>query len=309
LGEIILMNRLLIATILTAAPAFCASGIGVATASGHFTVERSRVYGNSTLFAGAVVETGNASSQLTLNNGAKLQLGAESRARVFENKLVLERGTSQGAAPKGFEIEARGLRIAGESPESRVWVTFADTKLVQVAALTGSVRVTDHAGTLMASLLPGAAMKFNPQAPGTAQTYSGCLVYKENRFLVQDEATGDVIEVQGAGLQPQVGNRVKVEGTVASKEPVVKLAKVLFDVTSVTQVASGGCLTVASNLNAQTTAPANAGSTASGSTAPKPSVEHVGMSTGAKVGIAVAVIGGGAGAALAAAGGKKSTSP
>src|SRR6185295_3611452 len=131
-----------------------------------FTVERSRVYGNSTLFAGAVVETGNASSQLTLNNGAKLQLGADSRARVFENKLILERGTTQGVGPKGFQIEARGLRVAGESPESRLWVTFADSKFVQIAALTGSVRVTDRAGMLMASLLPGGAMKFDPQAPG-----------------------------------------------------------------------------------------------------------------------------------------------
>jgi len=70
LGEIVLMYcRLSLASILIATPAFCAGGIGIATASGHFTVERSRVYGNSTLFAGAVVETGTASSQLTLHNG------------------------------------------------------------------------------------------------------------------------------------------------------------------------------------------------------------------------------------------------
>src|SRR5258707_771270 len=119
---------LILVVLLFSAPAFSASAIGVATASGHFTVERSRVYGNSTLFAGAMVATGAASSQLTLNNGARLQLGAASRARVFENKLVLERGIGQGNGPKGFEIEARGLRIAGESTDSKVWVTFADAK-------------------------------------------------------------------------------------------------------------------------------------------------------------------------------------
>jgi len=305
------MYRLLLATVLIVAPAFSAGGIGVATASGHFTVERSRVYGNSTLFSGAVVETGNASSQLTLNNGAKLQLGVDSRARVFENKVVLERGTAQGAGPKGFEMEVRGLRIAGESPESKSFVTFADAKTVQVAALTGSVRVTDRTGMLMGSLLPGAAMKFNPQASGTAQTYSGCLVYKEGRFLLQDEASSDLVEVLGAGLPANVGNRVTIAGVVSPSAPVNKLAKLQLDMRTITPVATGGCLSVASNLGAQTTAPANAGSTTSsapaqtGSTAPKSG----GLSTGAKVGIAVAAIGGGAGAALAAAGGKKSTSP
>ena len=306
------MYRLLLATVFVAAPAFCAGGIGVATASGHFTVERSRVYGNSTLFSGAVVETTNASSQLTLNNGAKFQLGVDSKARVFENKVVLERGTGQGSGPKGFEFEARGLRIAGESPESRMWVTFAEAKSVKVAALTGSVRVTDRAGMLMGSLLPGAAMKFDPQASGTSQTYSGCLVYKEGRFLLQDEATPDVIEVLGAGLAPHTGNRVTVSGVVASVPPVNKIAKLALDLRSVTAVAPGGCLSIASNLGAQTTAPAGASTTAptpasTAGTTPKPA--GGGMSTGAKVGIAVAVIGGGAGAALAAAGGKKSTSP
>ncbi len=308
----LLLGSIALASIAVTASAFAAGGIGVATASGHFTVERSRVYGNSTLFSGAVVETGEASSQLVLNNGAKLQLGANSRARVFENKIVLERGTGQGTGPKGFEIEARGLRIAGESPESRSWVTFSDAKLIQVAALTGSVRVTDRSGMLMGSLLPGAAMKFNPQASGTTQTYSGCLVYKEGRFLLQDEASTDVIEILGAGLPVHIGNRVTISGVVATSAPVNPLAKIALDMRTVTPVATGGCLSVASNLGAQTTAPANAGATSSSSTAAKASTTGAktgGMSTGAKVGIAVAVIGGGAGAALAAAGGKKSTSP
>ncbi|MEO8028516.1 MAG: hypothetical protein ABI823_18690, partial [Bryobacteraceae bacterium] len=176
------------------------------------------------------------------------------------------------------------------------------------AALSGSVRVSDRAGNLLASLTPGGAMKFDPQAAGTAQSYSGCLVYKQGRYLLAVEGGGDVIELQGSGLDAHVGNRVKVGGTVDSNAAGEKLAKLRLDVTSITAIAPGGCLTTASNLNAQTTVPANASgpTTEVAKTVP---AKAGGLSTGAKAGIAIAVIGGGAGAGLAALGGKKSTSP
>jgi hypothetical protein len=46
------------------AVAIAAPAIGIVTASGHFSVEGSQVWGNATLFEGATVETSSASSIL-----------------------------------------------------------------------------------------------------------------------------------------------------------------------------------------------------------------------------------------------------
>src|SRR5689334_18057884 len=46
-----------------------APAIGIVTASGHFNVEGSQVWGNATLFDGTMIETSSASSELALGNG------------------------------------------------------------------------------------------------------------------------------------------------------------------------------------------------------------------------------------------------
>ncbi len=87
----------------------------------------------------------------------------------------------------------------------------------------------------------------------------------------------------------------------------MSIATLVLSVATVTLKSNGGCLSVASQLGAQTevtTAPANPTADAAGQTA-----KSGGLSTGAKVAIIVAVAGGGAGAAIALAGKKSSTSP
>src|SRR6266550_6375196 len=69
---------------LLSAVAIAAPAIGIVTASGHFSVEGSQVWGNATLFDGATVGTSSSSSDLALRNGVKLQLGVGSRARVWQ---------------------------------------------------------------------------------------------------------------------------------------------------------------------------------------------------------------------------------
>src|SRR5579862_501743 len=117
--------------------AFAASpAIGIATASGHFSVASSEVWGNTTLFDGTTVQTNTASSELALQNGVKVQLGAASKARVWENRLVLEKGVGQLTAPRNFEIDAAGLKISG----ARLRVAMSDR--IEVVAVTGVARVT-----------------------------------------------------------------------------------------------------------------------------------------------------------------------
>jgi hypothetical protein len=294
--------------ILAGALAFAGSpAIGIVTASGHFTLESSVVWGNSTLFDGSTVETGQASSSLALRNGAKLELGAASKAKIFADHAILEKGV--GVAAGAYEIDAAGLKI--NSAGARLRVAISDR--VEVVAVSGTARVSTGAGLLLASIPAGRSMNFSMQAGSTgAVTRTGCLVYKDGHYLLQDENTQELSELGGGeavmrDLRTNTGNRVQINGGTTAAKPAVGAATVSINVLLVTQKSTGGCLSVAAALDAQTEAPAASGST--GSVAQAPKASGGGMSTGAKVAIVVVVAGAGAGAAIALAGHKSSTSP
>jgi hypothetical protein len=260
--------------LILSAAAFAAPAIGIVTASGHFNVEGSQVWGNATLFDGTTIETSSASSELALRNGVKVQLAAGSRARIWQNRLVLEKGVAQLAAPASFDA-----------------------------------RVSEQAKLIRAPFR-GVAM----QAAQGQTVHAGCMVYKDGHFLVQDQATQEVIEILATGLAANVGNRVEVRGA-ASSTTGASPATSTMNATSVALVAQGGCLSVATTLNAKAEAPVIAAVTPNPASATPPltpstpsTAAHTGMSTGAKIGIVAAIGGGGAGAAIALAGKKSSTS-
>ena len=108
-------------------------------------------------------------------------------------------------------------------------------------------------------------------------------------------------------LSPVTGSRVEAIGTIAATKPVVRIAMVVLNVSTVTTKSQGGCLSVATALDAKTEAPGAGGppqANPAGTVA-----KSGGMSTGAKIAIAAVAVGGGAGAALALASKKSSTSP
>ena len=161
-----------------------APAIGIATASGHFTVEKSQVWGNTTLFDGASVETQQASSELALRSGVKLQLGAMSRAKVWENRLALERGVGQAFGPSAFEVDAAGLKIHSAEGTARFRVALNDR--LEVTALAGVARVVNSSGVVLASIPAGRAMSFAMQQGSAtgAITRTGCLLYKDGHYIL-----------------------------------------------------------------------------------------------------------------------------
>lgn len=296
---------------LLAASAFAATPvIGIVTASGHFTLQGSQVWGNATLFDGAAVETGAASSELVLRDGVRVQLAADSKVTVFADHLALLRGSGQVSQSKPFEVDAGGLKVRG----SGLRVVAGTSEAVEVAALTGTANVLGGKGNLIASIRAGQHMSFAPQANGSVTT-AGCLLYKDNRFIIQDATSQTVSELNGdrRTIAPNVGNRVTVTGTLSSANPAVSVATRVINVGAVTPNASGGCLVVASALQASTDVPAQAaGATPAASPANAPAAANTGggLSSGAKTAIIVGVAGGGAaGAIVALQSGKKSTSP
>jgi hypothetical protein len=310
------LTRIFVLGSILAAGSFAASRpIGVITASGHVTLDRSQVWGNATLFSGEKVETGTASSQATLRNGVTIQLGSASSASVSESRLMLLKGTGQIAAPESYEIEAGGLAIRSANGTGRLRVGWSNDGQIEVAALMGSARVASAGtGVVLASIPAGRRMNFAMQAgaAGTV-TRTGCLLYKDGHFLMQDQTTQEVIELLGQNLAANLGNRVTVTGTGSSARPTLPAATSVLNATSVVAQQQGGCLSVASALDAQTTVtnpPGGPGAPpAAGSTKPPLPPAKSGMSTGTKILIIGAVAGGGAGAAIALSGKKSSTSP
>ena len=89
--------------------ATAAEAIGVAVARGSFEIDNSQVYGNTTLFDGSTIRTGQASSRLQLKNGTRLDLGEKSQAKVFDKQATLERGMGEVEGASKYEMEARTL--------------------------------------------------------------------------------------------------------------------------------------------------------------------------------------------------------
>lgn len=263
--------------------------IGTVLARGTFQLDGSQVTGNATLLDGATVQTGTVSSALQLNGGARLQLASDSRGKVFRDRLVLERGEGQFDKGKGFRIEARSLSILPETEDSSARVALTGSTRVQVAALAGAFRVLNAKGVVVANLTTGNALEFDPQNAenSTPAKLSGCLQNLKGKFFLKDDTTSVTVELVGAGLAKELGNRVQVSGTMESQ--TASGSAPLVKVTEVKQLGTG-CKVEASGAAAAATGGA----------------QHAGASATTVTATTVAVVGGVAAAAtvggLAAAG-------
>ncbi|MBK5290706.1 MAG: hypothetical protein JJE04_03295 [Acidobacteriia bacterium] len=284
--------------------------LGVASSPGGFKLNNAAVTGSATLFDGSIIETVDSPSRLGLASGASFQLSPNSRARLHHSRLVLERGFADVLPGKASTIEARSLLITPASSDSRGRIALRGANLVRVAAASGAFRVYNASGVLISRLEPGDALEFEPQDQGPAPPSSafGCVLKKDNKFVIFDQSTRLTVELQGAGIEKEWGNRVQANGTARSTgQPGTATTQVLF-VTSLTRLETGGCSEVASALNAQlpnqpAPSTANPATPTSVSTAP-PATKSTGMSAGTKVAIVAAVAGGGGAAAYLATQGK-----
>jgi hypothetical protein len=147
-------------------------------------------------------------------------------------------------------------------------------------------------------------LDFDPQAGSSESNVTGCLMKKDGKWVIFDEVSQVLSELQGAGFEREWGNRIQVTGTArAAGQPGAGSTQII-QVKEFKLIGSGGCITAASQTNSQLpgqeapTQPRTAGPT---STTP-PKTSGGGMSAGAKIAIAAVVIGGAAGAAIALAG-------
>lgn len=275
--------------------------IGIVTSSGDFRLDTARVSGNATLRDGVLIETAAAPSALRLRRGARIDLGEQARAHVFADRLVLEAGAADVRAGTGFAFEAGSLRITPAAADTAGRIVRQGEKIVQVGVSQGSMQVWDARGLLVANVVPGTPLEFEPQVAGAAppSSFAGCLLRKQGRWVLYDQTTRILIQLRGTGFDREWGNRIQVVGTTDTGAQSEVAAQVV-DVSSFTRLAQGGCESVAKIIGAELP---------STPVSPGPPVRTAGgMSAGTKVAI-LAVIGGGAGAGAYFATQKKDRSP
>lgn len=204
--------------------------IGVVVTKESFRIDNSTVWGNGTLLEGTTIETRATASDLQLNCGARVALAADSRGTVYRDRVVLERGEGQLTQSADYRVEARTLRILPVAPEATARVALSDPNHVQVAALTGALRVTNDAGLVVANIASGTALEFEPQAAGATapSQMTGILERRDGRFLVTDQTAGVTAELQGPSLNKEVGHCVEVIGAlVPSAQPFSPATQVI----------------------------------------------------------------------------------
>jgi len=205
--------------------------IGTVTASGSFRLNGDTVVANGTLTEAAVIENGPGNLSVRLSSGARLSLGANSRGTMYSDHILLERGEALLQRGFGFDVEALGLSIrpAGEVSTGRIGML--GTKGVRVAALTGSFRVTNARGILVANVAAGSALAFEPQAPVAASVthITGTLTRQDGHYLLTDLVTHVKVDITGQGLSAHVGHVVQVIGTLnASATPAAGASEVII---------------------------------------------------------------------------------
>ncbi|HVV44837.1 MAG TPA: hypothetical protein VHC72_06515, partial [Bryobacteraceae bacterium] len=166
--------------------------------------------------------------------------------------------------------------------------------IVEIAALTGNVRVFNAAGLNIANLVPGRALDLRPQDAGASAPSSmvGCAVKVGNNTLLTDETSNVTVQLRGTAVR--TGRRVQITGAMVPNSTPASPATQVINVTNVKQV-GGAC-------KAGTAAAAAAGGAAAGGAAAGGSAGAAGAAaagTAAGVGTTAAVVAGVSAAAVA----------
>jgi hypothetical protein len=188
--------------------------IGTVVASGTFRLDNGTVAGNATLFEGAMIETNSARSRVQLSSGVRVSLGAESRARFYDDRMVLEKGEGRIDKTGRFRLEAGGVVVHPATGDAIARVQLLGGARVQVAALSGSLRVMNLRGMRVANVETGRSLEFEPQADATTSRVTGTLRRSNSHFLLTDETTNVTVELAGAGLAKEVGYRIEATGSL-----------------------------------------------------------------------------------------------
>ena len=210
-----------------------ASSIGFVKSTGEFRVDGAAVRGNGTVFEGNLVETTAARSVIRLAD-AEITLAPDSRARVYRDRTVLEKGSGFVKDGARHVIEAATLRIVPSVRDSVVQIEITSPSYVTVATRGGPAEVRNSSGVLTASLLPGMALAFNPQAAAAAAVkITGVIESRNGAYFLTDETTKVTVQLQeSADVSKYAGREVEITGSsIPGANPVAGASQLVSAVT------------------------------------------------------------------------------
>ena len=175
------------------------TAIGLVRASGEFTVDGSWTRDNSTVFDGSEISTTHAASHVVLEDGTRIDVGLDSRSRIYRDHITIEQGLVHVNSSNRYGVIAGRIRI--DSPRQTL-VRVTDSRTVAVTALEGVTKVRDGKGMLLAMVPPGRTLDFRDtdKSPDDAAV-AGCLERIETKsgdritvhYVLQDQTTNVVV--------------------------------------------------------------------------------------------------------------------
>ncbi len=268
--------------------------IGTASCAGIFWVDSTGVSNHATIFENGAIETEGAPARLQIAGEVRIMIDARSRARVYQDHLVLEKGRVQLDSGKDYRIEARTIRVFLAKPGARAIVTAGVSGEVEVAALGATVRVANAEGVAVANVAAGRAVELRLGQTSEASVLTGCVVNEDGAYTLRDEVSAVTVELRGQQVANQVGQRVQVTGVMVPARRALAPADQVMQA-RVIHALGTGCGARSADAVAMTGARAR--------TAPQPSGGNGGTTgtTTANEGSAGTGGGGGAGGAAAPA--------
>ena len=236
-----MVRNLAVATMLVATLSNASAGtvaIGTASARGDMRVDQYKVNGNATIFDGSVVETDQATADLRLDKGVAVTMSTGSRATLYHDHLVLQKGMTELSSSSQFQVDASNLRVTPTASDSRGVVAVKHGDTVEVAALTGSFGVTNDKGALLARVVPGHPLSFSLQA-GAGTASSGSQPF-EGTGMLSKEADGNFLltvgevkfQIVGKDLDKSAGKKVTIKGTTVPDQPPADGAVMVVNLSS-----------------------------------------------------------------------------
>jgi hypothetical protein len=215
--------------------------IGFVKSTGEFRLDGSAVRGNGTVFEGNLVETSAARSVIQLAS-TQVTLSPQSSARVYRDRIVLEKGTASVKDGIHQVIEANTLRIVPSTQDSVVQIEISGPSRVKVSALGGAAEVRNSSGVLTASLRSGMSLAFSPQAGGeTAVRMTGVIESHNGVYTLTDETTKVTVQlVSSPDVARNVGKRVAITGSSVPGATLAGGASQLVRTVTVTNAAAAG---------------------------------------------------------------------
>ena len=210
------------------------TAIGLVRASGEFTIDGSWTRDNSTVFEGSVISTAQATSHVVLEDGTRIDIGLDSRSRIYRNHVTIEQGLAHINASSPYAVIAGRIRI--DSPQGTL-VRVTNSQTVAVSSLMGVAAVKEGKGRLIAMVPPGRTLEFSEADTSSDRaSVRGCLQRVDTvsgsqtttHYFLQDQMTNVIVELVGGDLERFAGKTVDATGSIdLNAKPIAGAAYVM----------------------------------------------------------------------------------